>query len=61
MMRRIYSYLFLKHDIGFMRFCYIMLIPCAISQVFCRFWMLFMSFVLVLVVHANSKGWNKIG
>ena len=58
-LRKIYTFLFLEHDIGFCRFCYAMLIPCAFSDTFCRWWMLFMSFVLALVVHANTKGWNR--
>ena len=58
-MKKIYTFLFLTHDIGFMRFCYIMLIPCALSNEFCRWWMLFMVFIQVLWLHAHSKGWNK--
>jgi hypothetical protein len=59
-MKKIYSFLFQKHDIGFMRFCYAMLFPCALSSEFCRCWMVFMSFVLALVVQGNVKGWNRI-
>lgn len=58
-LKKVYIFLFRKHDIGFMRFCYIMLIPCALSKELLRWWMLFMSFVLVLVTHANYKGWNR--
>lgn len=61
MLRKIYAFLFQKHDIGFMLFCYAMLIPCAMSDVFCRLWMLFMSFVLTLAVHAKTKSWNRSG
>ena len=32
-MKKIYSFLFQKHDIGFMRFCYAMLFPCALCGV----------------------------
>lgn len=59
-MKKIYSFLFQKHDIGFMRFCYAMLFSCALSSEFCRCWMVFMSFVLALVVQGNVKGWNRI-
>lgn len=58
-LRKIYTFLFQKHDIGFIRFCYAMLIPCVLSETFCRWWMMFMSLVLALSVHANSKGWNR--
>lgn len=58
-MKKLYTFLFLKHDIGFMRFCYAMLIPCALSKEFCHWWMLFMVFILVLVMQANHKGWNR--
>lgn len=59
LLKKIYRFLFQKHDIGFMRFCYAMLIPCALSPEFCRWWMLFASFVLVLATQANVKGWNR--
>lgn len=60
MLRKIYTFLFQKHDIGFVRFCYAMLLPCALSDVFCHWWMLFMTFVLMLVIQANTNGWNRL-
>lgn len=54
-----YEFLFLKHDIGFMRFCYAMLVPCAIWNSFCAIWMLFMTFILTLVTTAKINDWNK--
>ena len=56
-MKKVYSFFFLKHDIGFMRFCYAMLIPCAVSQTVCRWWMLFIAFIQVLWLHGHSKSW----
>lgn len=60
LLKKLYRLLFWKCDRGFMLLCYAMLIPCALNQEFCRWWMLFMSAVLVLVIQANAKGWNKI-
>lgn len=57
-LKKLYIFLFLEHGVGFCRFCYAMLIPCAISDVFCHYWMVFMTFVLVLVIQAKLKGWN---
>lgn len=60
MLRKIYTFLFREHDIGVIRFFYAMLIPCVLSDVFCHWWMVFMTFVLILVTHANVKGWNRM-
>lgn len=59
-MKKLYTFLFLKHDVGFYRFCVAMLIPCAVWFEVCRVWMLVMAFVQMLVVLAHEKGWNKI-
>lgn len=59
-LKKIYTFLFREHDIGFIRFCYAMLIPCALWPAFCRWWMYFMTFVLILVIHAKAKGWDRI-
>lgn len=58
-LKKIYRFLFWKHGRGFMLFCYAMLVPCALCQEFCKWWMVFMSFVLVLATQANIKGWNR--
>ena len=58
-LKKIYTFLFKEHDVGFMRFCYAMLIPCALWDTFCHWWMVFMTFVLMLVIQANTKGWNR--
>ena len=60
-LKKIYKFLFHEHDIGFIRFCYGMLIPCVLSRVFCLWFMWFLSFVLILVIQANAKGWNREG
>lgn len=56
-LKKCYRFLFQKHSIGFMRFCYAMLIPCAFCEEFCRWWMLFMCFVQALSIHAKTKEW----
>lgn len=60
-LRKIYTFLFLKHDIGFCRFSYAMLIPCAFSETIRDIWMWLMIFTMALVVQANAKGWNRGG
>lgn len=57
-LKPVYEFLFREHDIGFMRFCYAMLIPCAIWNQFCTVWMLFMAFILTLVTQAKNRGWD---
>lgn len=54
-LKRIYKFLLIDHEIGFMRFCYAMLIPCAIWEDFCRWWMWFMCFILVLSTFERRK------
>lgn len=58
-LKKIYTFLFVEHDVGFCRFCYVMLIPCALWDAFCHWWMVFMAFVLALVYQADTKGWNR--
>ena len=58
-LKKIYVFLFREHDVGFIRFCYAMLIPCALSDTICRAWMLFMSFILALATHTRTKCWNE--
>lgn len=59
-MKKLYTFLFLKHDIGFFRFCMVMLIPCAFWTTICAVWMLIMAGVQTLVLYAHHKGWDKI-
>lgn len=59
MRRKIYAFLYRKHPIGFVRFCYAMLIPCAMSKTFNALWLLISSFFLVLAIHAKTEGWDK--
>lgn len=58
LLKSIYQFLFIKHDIGFFRFCMAMLIPAALSQEFCRFWMIILVFMQTLVLWARTKQWN---
>ena len=57
-LRKIYTFLFKEHDIGFMRICYAMLIPCALSKEFCSWWMLFLAFIMTIAIHARTKRWE---
>ena len=59
-LKKLYIFLFLRHEVGFFRFCYVMLVPCAISDTFCHWWMLFMTFVLMLLIQAGEKGWKSL-
>lgn len=59
MLRKIFTFLFLDHSVGFVRFCYAMLIPCTFSPAFCRAWMLWLAFVMVLAIHGRTEGWYK--
>lgn len=59
MLKKIYFFLFRKHNTGFMRFCWLMLIPCALWEEFNRWWMLFMSFILMLLIYAKEQGWKE--
>lgn len=57
--KKIYRFIFIKHDIGFFRFSMLMLVPCAIFPRFCLWWMVFYVFLLELCARARAKGWNK--
>ena len=59
-LRKIYTFLFRDHSVGFIRFCYAMLIPCAFSHTFRCWWLLFLCFVEALRFHASEKGWNRM-
>lgn len=59
MLRKIYTFLFIDHIVGFMCFCYAMLIPCALSRKFCAWWMVFVAFLPTLVIQAEVEGWDK--
>lgn len=58
-LKTIYNFLFKKHDIATIRILYLALIPCAIWKQFCTVWMIFLNFVLILVIQANTRGWSK--
>lgn len=58
-LKTIYDFLLKKHGCAFMRICYLALIPCAIWKQFCCVWMWAMDFVLILIIHAKSKGWDN--
>lgn len=58
-LKAIYDFLFKKHPIASIRILYLSLIPCAIWKQFCREWMIFLNFILILVIQANTREWNK--
>lgn len=58
-LKAVYNFLFKKHTVAAIRVFYLTLIPCAIWKQFCFVWMLFLNFVLILVIQANTQGWNK--
>ena len=60
MLRKIYTFLFHRHVTGFIRLCYALLVPCALSATFCRYWLLFMAFLMALSTHARAKGWDRL-
>lgn len=58
-LKAIYNFLFIKHPIASIRIFYLTLIPCAIWKQFCYVWMWAMDFVLILIIQAKTKGWDK--
>lgn len=54
----IYKFLFVDHDIGFFRVAMLALIFCALSDVFCRIWMIWLCFVLILCIRARVNHWS---
>lgn len=60
LLHKIYKFLFIEHDVGFIRFAMIMLIPCALSIQVCRWWMMCMVFIQWLILYAHHEGWNRI-
>ena len=56
---KIYRFLFIDHDVATCRICYAMLLPCALSERFCRVWMFVMAFVMTVVMQGRTKGWNR--
>lgn len=57
-LKRLYKFLLVKHVVGFMRFCYLMLIPCVFSDLFTSIWFVFLAFLLTTQALAITKGWN---
>lgn len=53
------NFLLVKHDMGFVRFCYIMTLPCMVWRTFCGWWLMFMSFAVAFAAMGKAKGWNK--
>ena len=59
MLGKIYRFLFIDRVTAFYRVCLLLLIPAALSQEFCRAWMIVLLFLQTLVLLARFKGWNK--
>lgn len=59
-LKPIYKFLFMDHEIGFFRFCMIMLIPCALSINICRWFMVFLVFCQTLAITGTRKRWDVI-
>lgn len=59
MIKKIYRFLFIDHDVATCRICYAMLLPCALSARFCRVWMCVMAFAVTVVMQGRAKGWNR--
>lgn len=57
-MKPVYKFLFMEHDIGFMRFCFGMMIPCAFSVTIMRVWVVIVLFIDLLRGYAHDRGWN---
>lgn len=55
----IYRFLFYKHRTGFFRFCMLALIPCALSEKFCRIWMYALCLLQVIMLYADINGWDS--
>lgn len=58
-LKRLYNFIFVKHVVGFMRFCYFMLIPCVFSKALTSIWLVFLAFLLTTQALAITKGWNN--
>ena len=58
-LKKTFIFLFCKHFRGFKRFCYAMLIPCFLSPVFCRWWVVFMACMLMLATEGTVNRWDK--
>lgn len=57
--KRLYNFFLVKHVVGFMRFNYLMLIPCIFSKAFTSIWLVFLAFLLTTQALAITKGWNN--
>lgn len=58
-LKAIYNFLFKRHDIATIRILYLTLIPCAIWKQFSVVWMVFLDFILILLIQAKDRGWDK--
>ena len=57
MLKKIYWFLLIDHSTGFMRVCLLMMIPCALSEVFCHVWMVLLALLCaVVMVHPPTGG-----
>ena len=56
---KIYRFLFIENAIGFCRLCFLLTIPAAIFETFCRIWLIVLVFLQTLVLWARFKGWNR--
>lgn len=59
MLKKMFCFLFCKYFREFRHFCYTMLIPCFLSPAFCRWWLFFMAFILMLATEGTVNRWDK--
>ena len=59
MLKNLFLFLFCKRFREFKMVAYAMLIPCFISPAFCRWWLFFMVFMLVLATEGTVNRWDK--
>lgn len=58
-LKRIYWFLLIDHSVGFMRASFLMLIPCAFSELIARAWLIFVATLCIACMFAAANGWSE--